>query len=320
VKGLKHNLLSITQLCDKGYKITFDPDQCLITDSKSAETVLVGKRVSNIYMLNVSSITSSMNCLISRDDESWLWHRRLAHIHMHHLNRIASKDLVIGLPKLKFERNKLCEACQMGKQTKSSFKPINVVSTTRSLELLHMDLFGPSRTMSLGGNYYGLVIIDDYSRFTCTFFIATKDETYHGFKNFAKAVQNEKNSSIVSIKLDHGREFQNEKFDRFCSKLGIKHNFSTPRTPQQNGVVERKNRSLEEMARTMLNENGLPKYFWAYAVSTACYVLNRVLIRPILKKTPYELFRGRKPNLSHLKVFGCKCFILNSGNDNLGKF
>jgi len=159
---------------------------------------------------------------------------------MHHLNRIASKDLVIGLPKLKFERNKLCEACQMGKQTKSSFKPINVVSTTRSLELLHMDLFGPSRTMSLGGNYYGLVIIDDYSRFTCTFFIATKDETYHGFKNFAKAVQNEKNSSIVSIKLDHGREFQNEKFDRFCSKLGIKHNFSTPRTPQQNGVVERK--------------------------------------------------------------------------------
>ena len=87
----------------------------------------VGKRVSNIYMLNVSCITSSMNCLISRDDESWLWHRRLAHIHMHHLNRIASKDLVIGLPKLKFEKNKLCGACQMGKQTKISFKSINVV-------------------------------------------------------------------------------------------------------------------------------------------------------------------------------------------------
>jgi len=126
VKGLKHNLLSISQLCDKRYKITFEPDQCLITVSKSAETILVGKRVSNIYMLNVSCITCSMNCLISRDDESWLWHRRLAHIHMHHLNRIASKDLVISLPKLKFERNKLCGACQMGKQTKSSFKSINV--------------------------------------------------------------------------------------------------------------------------------------------------------------------------------------------------
>jgi len=124
----------------------------------------------------------------------------------------------------------------------------------------------------------------------------------------------------VSIKSDHGREFQNEKFDKFCSKLGIKHNFSAPRTPQQNGVVERKNRSLEELARTMLNKTGLPKYFWADVVSTACYVINRVLIRPILKQAPYELFRGRKPNLSHLKVFGCKCFILNNGKDNLGKF
>jgi len=188
VKGLKHSLLSISQLCDKGYKIMFEPDQCLITDSKSAKMVLVGKRVSNIYMLNVSSITSSINCLLSRDDESWLWHRRLAHIHMHHLNRISSKDLVISLPKLKFERNKLCGACQMGKQTKSSFKLINVVSTTRPLELLHMDLFGPSRTMSLGGNYYGLVIVDDYSRFTWTFFIATKYETYHVFKGFVKVI------------------------------------------------------------------------------------------------------------------------------------
>jgi len=102
--------------------------------------------------------------------------------------------------------------------------------------------------------------------------------------------------------------------------LGIKHNFSTPRTPQQIGVVERKNQSLEELARTMLNEIELPKYFWAYAVSTACYVMNRVLIRPMLKKTPYELFKGRKPNVSHLKLFGCKCFILNNGKDNLGKF
>ena len=119
VEGLKHSLLSISQLCDRGYKITFEPEQCTIVDSESTETVLVGKRVSNVYMLNVSSIISSTNCLLSRDDESWLWHRRLAHIHMHHLNRIASKDLVIGLPKLKFERNKMCEACQKGEQTKA---------------------------------------------------------------------------------------------------------------------------------------------------------------------------------------------------------
>jgi len=124
----------------------------------------------------------------------------------------------------------------------------------------------------------------------------------------------------VSIRSDHGGEFQNEKFEHFCEKHGFKRNFSAPRTPQQNGVVERKNRSLEELARTMLNENSLPKYFWADAVNTACYVLNRVLIRLILKKTPYEFFKGRRPVLSHLKVFGCKCFILNNGKESLGKF
>jgi len=168
-----------------------------------------------------------------------MWHRRLAHIHIHHLNRLASKELVIGLPMLKFERDKLCEACQKGKQTKGSFKPLNFVSTSRPLELLHMDLFGPSRTMRLGGNYYGFVIVNDYSRFTWTLFIATKDEIYHAFKRFAKVIHNEKNCGISSIKSDHGGEFQNEKFDKFCSKSGIKCNFSAPRTPQQNGLVER---------------------------------------------------------------------------------
>jgi len=102
--------------------------------------------------------------------------------------------------------------------------------------------------------------------------------------------------------------------------MRILHNFSAPRTPQQNGVVERKNRSLEELARTMLSESTLPKYFWADAVSTSCYVMNRVLIRPILKKTPYELFNGRNPNINHLRVFGCSCFVLNNGKENLGKF
>jgi len=127
-------------------------------------------------------------------------------------------------------------------------------------------------------------------------------------------------NNIIAIRSDHGGEFQNEKFSTFYEKLGIFHNFSAPRTPQQNGVVERKNRSLEELARTMLSESSLPKYFWVDAMSTYCYVINRVLIRPILKKTPYELFNRRKPDISHLKVFGCRCFILNNGKENMGKF
>ena len=114
--------------------------------------------------------------------------------------------------------------------------------------------------------------------------------------------------AITYIRSDHGREFENIDFEDYRNEHGINHNFSAPRTPQQNGVVERKNRTLQEMARTMLNENNLPKYFWVKAVNTSCYVLNRILLRPILKKTPYELWKNKKPNISYFKVFGCKCF------------
>jgi len=189
VDSLKHNLLGISQLCDKGYKVTFEPDMCLIANSKTSKNVLVGKWLNNVYMLNLSCITSNMNSLLSTNDETWLLHGHLAYIHMHRLNRLASKYLVIGLSKLKFERDRLYEACQKGKHTKSSFKQINVVSISRPLELLHIYLFGPSRTLSLGGNYYGLVVVDDYSRFTWTLFIATKDEAYHAFKRLAKVIR-----------------------------------------------------------------------------------------------------------------------------------
>jgi len=231
-------------------------------------------------------------------------------------DRIAS----IGISKLKFEKHKLCEACQKGKQVKHSFQCKNVVSTSKLLELLHIDLFGPSRTMSLGGNYYGLLIVDDYSRFTWTLFLKTKNDAFDVFHKLAKVIQNEKGLHIVSIRSDHGREFQNESFEKFCEENKIHHNFSAPRAPQQNGVVERKNRSLEEGARTLLNETKLPKYFWVNSMSAIYYTLNRLLIRSILKKCPYELYKGRKSNISRLRVFECKCFVLNNGKESPGKF
>ncbi|KAH9792990.1 Integrase catalytic domain-containing protein [Citrus sinensis] len=183
----------------------------------------------------------------------------------------------------------------------------------------NVDLFGPSRYASLSGKYYAFVIVDDYSRYTWVLFLANKDDAIDVFRIFYKKVQNEKGYSITCIRSDHGGEFENHAFENFCNNLGIEHQFSSPRTPQQNEVVERKNRSIQEIGRTMLNENSLPKYFWAEAVNTACYVLNRVLIRPNLNKTPYELWKDRKPNIGYFKVFGCKCFVLNT-KDNLGKF
>ena len=118
------------------------------------------------------------------------------------------------------------------------------------------------------------MIVDDYSRFTWVMFLAHKDETFKIFQKFIKWVSIEKNTTILSIRSDHGMEFKNSLFKKFCSKHGINHKFSTPRTPQQNGVVKRKNMTLEEMAHTMLCENNLSKYFWAEAINTACYILN----------------------------------------------
>jgi len=200
---------------------------------------------------------------------------------------------------------------QKGKVVKSSFKVKDIVSTSRPLELLHIDLFGPVSTASFYGSKYGLVIVDDYSRWTWVKFLKSKDHAYDVFSNLCTLMQSEKEAKILKIRSDHGCEFENEPFEAFCEKHGIIHEFSSPRTPQQNGVVDRKNRSLQEMARTMIHENNLAKHFWTEAVNTTCYVQNRIYIRPIMNKTAYELFKGRKPNISYFHQFGCTCYILN---------
>ena len=162
----------------------------------------------------------------------------------------------------------------MGKQIKTYFKNKMFISTSRPLELLRMDLFRPSRTASLRGKSFSFVIVDDFSRYTWVLFLAHKNDASHEFSKLCRKIQNKKGFIISSIRSDHGREFENVEFESFCDEHGIEHNFLAPRTPQQNGVVERKNGTLREMARTMLHENNLPTYFWAKAVNTSCYILN----------------------------------------------
>ena len=164
------------------------------------------------------------------------------------------------------------------------------------------------------------VIVDDYSRFTWTIFLRSKDEVHSRFSELVLSLEKSLSLSVRAIRSDHGTEFENAKMLTFCREKGITHNFSAPYTPQQNGVVERKNRTLQDMSRTMLLSSGLAPTYWAEAVNTACYIINRAMPHPILDKTPYELIKGIPPNISHLRTFGCKCFIHNNGKDNLGKF
>ena len=245
-----------------------------------------------------------------------MWHRRLRHANWRLISKLSKLQLVKGLPNIDYHSDALCGACQKGKIVKSSFKTKDIVSTSRPLELLHIDLFGPVNIASLYGNKYGLVIVDDYSRVK---FLRSKDNAYDVFSNFCTQIQSEKEMKILKVRSDHGGEFENAPFETFCEKHGIIHEFSSPRTPQQNGVVERKNRTLQEMVRTMIHENNLAKHLWAEVVNTTCYVQNRIYIRPILEKTTYELFKGRRPNISYFHQFGCTCYILNNKLD-LKKF
>ena len=182
-----------------------------------------------------------------------------------------------------------------------------------------MDLIGPTTYASLGGNKYCLVIVDDYSRYTWTFFLQDKAEVASIFKKFAKNAQNQFDVKIKKIRSDNGKEFDNTNIEEYCDEVGIKHEFSSTYTPLQNGVVERKNRTLITLARTMLDEYNTSEKMWAEAINTACYASNRLFPHKFLEKTPYELLNGKKPDVSFFRVFECKCYIYKK-RQHSGKF
>ncbi|GJU34718.1 retrovirus-related pol polyprotein from transposon TNT 1-94 [Tanacetum coccineum] len=224
-----------------------------------------------------------------------------------------------GLPSKLFENDQTCVACQKGKQHRASCKSKTENLISLPLHLLHMDLFGPTFVKSLMKKMYCLVVIDDYSRFTWVFFLATKDETSGILKSFITGIENLVDHKVKVIRCDNGTEFKNREMNQFCEMKGILRQFSVARTPQQNRVAERRNKTLIEAARTMLADSKLPTTFWAEAVNTACYVQNRVLVVKPHNKTSYELFHGRTPTLSFMRPFGCPVTILNT-IDHLGKF
>ncbi|KAK2436266.1 bromodomain-containing protein [Trifolium repens] len=220
VDGLHHNLLSISQLSDQSI-------------------VFKSNRKGNVYKVNFSDLKEQqVLCLLTLSDEKWVWHKRLGHANWRLISKLSKDNLVRGLPKIKYHSDSLCGSCQKGKIVKSSFKNKNIVSSTRPLELLHIDLFGPVSTASINGKKYGLVIVDDYSRWTWVKILRTKADTYEVFSIFCTQIQNEKDSKNLKVRSDHGGEFENEPFEKICEEHGILHEFSSPRTPQQNGVVE----------------------------------------------------------------------------------
>ncbi|GJZ32638.1 putative ribonuclease H-like domain-containing protein [Tanacetum coccineum] len=314
-------------MCDKKNNVLFTDTGCFVLSSdfklaNESHVLLKVSRKNNMYSVDMKNIVpkESLTCLVAKAilDESMLGHMRLDHVNFKSINKLVKENLVRGLPTKRFENDQTCVACLEGKQHKASCKSKIQNSITQPLFMLHMDLFGPTFMSSLMNKKYCLVVTDDYSRFTWVFFLATKDETSGILKSFITEVENLVDTKVKIIRCDNGTEFKNRVMSEFCEKKGIKKEFSVARTPQQNGVAERRNRTLIEAARTMLADSKLPTTFWAEAVNTACYVQNRVLVVKPHNKTPYELFRGRTPALSFMRPFGCHVTILNT-LDYLGK-
>ncbi|GJS46743.1 putative ribonuclease H-like domain-containing protein [Tanacetum coccineum] len=328
VKELKFNLFSVSQMCDKKNSVLFTDTECVVLSpdfklTDESHVLLKVPRKDNMYSVDLKNVVpqGGLTCLFAKatPDESNLWHRRLGHVNFKTMNKLVRGNLVRGLPSKLFEINQTCVACQKGKQHRASCKTKTVSSISQPLQMLHMDLFGPTFVKSLMKKMYCLVVTDDFSRFSWVFFLATKDETSEILKTFITGIENLIDLRVKVIRCDNGTEFKNRVMNQFCEMKGIKREFSVARTPQQNGVAERKNRTLIEAARTMLADSKLPTTFWAEAVNTACYVQNRVLVIKPHNKTPYELFLGRKPALSFMRPFGCPVTILNT-IDHLGKF
>ncbi|GJU78877.1 retrovirus-related pol polyprotein from transposon TNT 1-94 [Tanacetum coccineum] len=320
VEGLGHNLFFIRQFCDSNLEVAFRQHTCFIRNLEGVD-LLTGSRGNNLYTLSLGDMmVSSLICLLSKASKtkSWLWHRRLSHLNFGAINHLARHGLVRSLPKLKFDKDHLCSACAMGKSKKKPHKPKSEDTNQEKLYLLHMDICGPMRVVSVNGKKYIIVIVDDYSRFTWVKFLRSKDKAPDFIIKFLKMIQVRLQVTVRRIRTDNGTEFVNQTLREYYEKIGTSHETSVARSPQQNGVVERRNHTLIKAACTMLIYAKAPLFLWAEAVATACYTQNRSIIRLRHDKTPYELLLDKPPDLSFFHVFGALYYPTND-SENLGK-
>jgi hypothetical protein len=197
VEDMKHNLLSVSQMCDQGHKVTFDSQKCEIRKEGSGKLVATAARTSsNIYVL---SEIRNEKCCLGKEDESWLWNRRMGHMHFDNLVKVSKREAVREMPQITKPTNTLCKHCQQGKQTKTRFKS-KEYSTTKPLEIVHTDLVGPTTTKGLKGERYFMLLVDDYTRMTVVFFLKNKSEAFENFKIYKEMVENEMDSRIKCLR------------------------------------------------------------------------------------------------------------------------
>lgn len=301
IHNLTTNLLSVSKIIASGNRVVFNKNVCHIYNQQN-DCIGEANQVNGVYKLNIVKSEELLAAMAVTSSKTW--HRRLGHINKSDLNAMRN-GAVEGLnfqDKAEFDKSN-CTVCCEGKQTRLPF-PTSLSRSKEVLNLVHADLCGPMETKSLGMAKYFLLFVDDYSRMAHVYFLKSKDETFTYFKQYKNLVENQKSTKIKILRTDNGGEFCSAVMENYMKQCGIIHQKTNPYTPQQNGLCERYNRSVVEKARCLLSDAQFEKMLWAEAVHTAVYLKNRSPAAGIHQKTPFELWMGYKPDVSHIRVFG----------------
>ena len=305
IPNLQCNFISVGRIAVKDV-VKFNSREAKIMD-ENGKTILCAEKLGDLFLYTAKKNTLYMTT--ANIDEVMKWHNRYGHLNVAGLSELSRKKLVNGL-NIQFPNEINCTTCLKSKCTTKPFSS-SENRATELLEIIHTDICGPVNVNSSGGARYILTFIDDYSRYVFVYFLKNKSQTFETFKEFKAMVECQTGRRIKMLRSDNGTEFVNKVFDEFLKLNGIKRQLTVPHTPQQNGVAERFNRTLVEMARAMLVYSGVDESLWAEAVNTAAYLRNRSPTKALNNCTPYEVWCNKKPSVRHLKVFGSLAIALD---------
>lgn len=305
IPSLTTNLLSVSQLIENGNSVIFKENSCYIYNQQK-DLVGEAELVEGVYRLYTKTEQLLAATAVA---SSVIWHRRLGHINSTSLTKMKNGAVEgISYPEVANIDKASCTICCEGKQARLPFQQ-SLSKTENVLEVIHADVCGPMETLSIGRSRYYVLFVDDYSKMAFVYFMKVKNEVFTNFKDFKSMVEKQKDRKIKILRTDNGGEFCSQEFDKYLKEQGIVHQRTNAYTPQQNGLCERMNRSVVEKARCLIFDAGLEKKFWAEAVHTSVYLRNRSVVTGLNSKTPYEVWTGSKPNLSHLRIFGSAVMV-----------
>jgi transposase InsO family protein len=307
VLNLKHNLFSVGQLIEHGYKVLFEGASSRIHDKIPSKNLIYEIHISRNRMFLITLITTNLiqsyAQSASTPNETMVWHTIFGHLPFQSLSLLQKHSIVKGLPIFK-EQNPPCESCILRKHKITSF-PQSSSQSKQHLELVHTHLCGPMQKNSTGGSVYFLTFIDDFRRKIWIYFLRHKCETFAKFKEFKVEAEKQSDKYVKVLRSDGGGEYSSKEFTNFCKSQGIIMKSTSRNTPQQNAVVERKNQTIMNMARSLLKEKCMSNIGWREALACSVYLLNSSPTTSLKMKVPQEAWSGTKLNVSHLKTFGC---------------